>query len=307
MIDEILARLSKRMQIEVVENALQKDLTESEKAKVQKLLKAELASNTQQGKRNDLTSSKNLEKVKHGILDDVGEIFGESHETVRKRLDVFEKIEKNPKKFANLKDRIDSGKTSISYAYGMINRDEQKNTPTPELPKDKYDIVYADFPWDYDLPLSGAPPYKTMKLDEIKQEISELPLGKNGIIFMWATNPKLQEAFNLLEFYGLEYKTNMVWVKQKNGKTQEGTGYYVKGSHELLLIATKGSPGVPPEDKRFPSVVYAERTRKHSEKPAIFRKIINEMYPAKKKIELFNRKIDEYHNSTWIYWGDQAE
>jgi len=305
MIEEILEKLSNPVQIEIFENVMQKPLTESEKAKIQNLIKKELEKNTHQGKRTDLiTSSKNLVKVSHGTYEKIGRIFQESHEKVRQREFVFNTISKNEKLYENLKNRLNSGKTSISFAFQMLRQEEFKEIPTPDLPTDEYDLVYLDPPWDYNLKKSGSPPFKTMKLEKMKVEI-KIPAYKDCIMFMWATNPKLTDAFALFEHWGFQYKTNIVWVKQKNDKLQQGTGYYVKGSHELLLIATKGSPGVPPESSRIPSVVFAQRTSKHSEKPKIFRKIINEMYKSKKKIEMFSRGKDEYHNDTWSYWGDE--
>ena len=77
----------------------------------------------------------------------------------------------------------------------------------------------------------------------------------------------------MMKFYGIEYKTNIVWAKMKNGKPKAGTGYYVRGAHELLLIGVKGNPGVPFESDRIPSVVFAEPTG-HSSKPFIFIEII---------------------------------
>lgn len=317
MIDDILAKLSKAIQIELLENTLQKPLTESEKARIQKFLKDELKKHTSQGKRTDLsTSSKNLEKVKHGVLEQIGTLFNESHEQVRKRLVIAEKAEQFPEKFGDIPARIDNG-LSIEHAHKIITVAEKAETPTPNLPQDEFDLIYADFPWKYDLALQGSPEYKTLANEEIKKEIPKLPAHKTCILFMWATYPKIIDAIDLIDFYGFTYKSQIVWVKTKdkklfyeddidNTKLQIGTGYYVRGSHELLLIAIKGSPGVPPEHARVPSVVFAPRTT-HSAKPPIFRKIINDMYSGKKKLEMFNRTKDEHHNNTWTYWGDESQ
>jgi len=99
LIDDIIDKLPKKLQIEIIENIARKDLTESELAKIQKILRVELSKHSQQGKRTDLsTSSKNLEKVSHGVLEDIGKLFNESHEKTRQRQYVFERIAKKPKK-----------------------------------------------------------------------------------------------------------------------------------------------------------------------------------------------------------------
>ena len=66
-IEEIVRKLPKKLQIEILENDTQKPLTQSEKAKKQKILLEKIKKHTQQGQRTDLhTSSKNLEEVEHG-------------------------------------------------------------------------------------------------------------------------------------------------------------------------------------------------------------------------------------------------
>lgn len=308
MIDDIIEKLPKKLQIEIIENIAKKDLTESEKAKIQNMLKKEFSKHSQQGKRTDLsTSSKNLEKVKHGVEEKIGKIFNESHERVRQRFYVFERIEKNPKKFADLKQRIDSGSTKISYAFDMLQREEDKKKPAPPLPPGVYSLAYIDFPWDYFQKLSGSARYGGMTLEEIKKEFPTLPLADNAIVLMWVTNPKLMEALELFKFYGIEYKTNIVWVKMKKGKLKMTTGWYVRGAHELLLIGVKGTPGVPFESDRIPSVVFAEPTG-HSAKPLVFIKIIQQLFPRTKKLEMFARgPKHSVYDSTWIRWGKQVK
>ncbi|MGY5148894.1 MAG: MT-A70 family methyltransferase [Candidatus Nitrosopumilus sp. bin_68KS] len=307
-IEDILNKLPKKLQIEILENDTQKPWTQSEKSKKQKILLEEIQKYSQQGKRTDLeTSSKDLDKVRHGSYEIVGNLTKESHETVRKRQHVFDAIEKNPELFKNLKKNLDSGKTSLDYGYGMVQREENRKKPTPSLPSGEFNLIYVDFAWDYNLLLSGAPNYKTMTLDEIKKEFPKLPLAKDSIVFMWATNPKLKEAVDLMSFYELEYKTNIVWVKMKDNKVKSGTGHYVRGAHELLLIGVRGSPGVPFESDRIPSVVFAEPTG-HSSKPLEFIEIIQKLFPRTKKLEMFARgKKDPIYDSSWTRYGNQSE
>ncbi|MEM2857302.1 MAG: MT-A70 family methyltransferase, partial [Candidatus Nitrosocaldaceae archaeon] len=92
-----------------------------------------------------------------------------------------------------------------------------------------------------------------------------------------------------------EYKTNMVWVKDRIG-----TGYYVRNKHELLLIAVKGDIPIPLEDRRPESVIVAERKGEHSRKPDIIYDIIERMYPNCSYLELFAR---EKRRENWGAYG----
>lgn len=191
-----------------------------------------------------------------------------------------------------LKRKCRTGKTSINYAYNSVRRAERHENP-PSLPKGEFDVIYADPPWKYDIPLRGDPDfhYQTMKVQEICD--LKVPTAENAVLFLWATNPKLREALTVLKAWGFEYKTNFVWVKDKIG-----TGYYVRGKHELLLIGKRGEIPPPIEENRFPSVLESPR-REHSQKPETVYPIIEKMYPNRKYLELFG------HNkrSGWTSWG----
>jgi N6-adenosine-specific RNA methylase IME4 len=163
----------------------------------------------------------------------------------------------------------------------------------------KFPIIYADPPWRYDFSRSTSREienqYPTMELNDIcNLEVAKIA-NDDCVLFLWATNPKLQEAFLVIDSWGFEYKTNMVWVKDKIGM-----GYYARSQHELLLIATKGSVPVPVAEFRPSSVIYSDRDQ-HSKKPDGVYEIIEKMYPEYSKVELFARNKRE----GWEAWGNQ--
>lgn len=303
MIDEdILENLPIEQRIEISENIFRKEFTFLDMCGIIDALQTKLKEKAMQR----MKAGKRLSDSDEGRTDEkISKILDISRDTYHKILNIKEAIESNHEEFGDIPKRLENG-MSVEYANKMVNTAKKVDTPTPDLPPDMYDIVVSDPPWKYELQLEGSPNYKTMTLEEMKEQIPKLPVYKDSLLFMWATNPKLKEAVNLMEFYGFEYKTNIVWVKQKNEKLQSGTGYYVKGSHELLLIGVKGNPGVPKESERIPSVVFAPRTS-HSEKPRIFSRIIEKYYPKKKKLEMFARKKDSEDDGTWTYWGDSIE
>jgi N6-adenosine-specific RNA methylase IME4 len=178
---------------------------------------------------------------------------------------------------------------------------EPKKTETPELPKGKYQVIYADPPWQYAQEqhthekqnTTLETHYPTMPTEEIaKLPISDL-VGENAVLFMWTTSPKLFECKQVIDGWGFDYKSSMVW-----DKVLHNVGYYVSVRHEFLLICTKGSC-LPDNPKLHDSVITEERTE-HSRKPEIFYEIIEDMYKGK-KIELFARK----KRVGWDTWGNQ--
>jgi N6-adenosine-specific RNA methylase IME4 len=85
----------------------------------------------------------------------------------------------------------------------------------------------------------------------------------------------------------------MVWVKDKIGM-----GYYARQRHELVAIATRGTPGVPAPSRRPDSVIEAARGE-HSTKPSLH-DLLDHMWPGVPKVELFARTpIDREWWSTW--------
>lgn len=167
----------------------------------------------------------------------------------------------------------------------------------------RYPVIYADPPWRYENPPIGATSraienhYPTMTL----AEICAMPVGElateDAILYLWATAPKLQECFEVIDAWGFSYRTNMVW-----DKVNIGMGYHARNQHELLLICKRGEIP-PPAAGTQPSSVYRETRTAHSAKPAFFAEMIEAAYPQLPKIELFSRSPRE----GWAVWGNQAE
>jgi N6-adenosine-specific RNA methylase IME4/ParB-like chromosome segregation protein Spo0J len=170
--------------------------------------------------------------------------------------------------------------------------------PEPLMNLGPFPVVYADPPWRYDYAEDTGRQienhYPTMSLDDIK--VLEVPAADDSVLFLWVTSPKLVEGFEVLAAWGFEYRTCMVWVKDKIGM-----GYYARQKHELLLIAKRGALPVPDPEDRPPSVFEAARTE-HSAKPDLVYELIERMYPFRDRCELFQRRPRE----GWIGWGNQA-
>ena len=114
-------------------------------------------------------------------------------------------------------------------------------------------------------------------------------------MFMWTTSPKLAESIDLMRVWKFNYRTSMVWIKDKIGM-----GYYARQRHEILLIGTRGNLPIPEPENRPDSVINANRT-KHSKKPEELYGIIEKMYPEFSKIEIFARE----ERQGWKSFGNQ--
>lgn len=168
-----------------------------------------------------------------------------------------------------------------------------------------YDIIYADPPWRYNFSLDNSDKienhYPTMSIDELKT--MKVPASKNCILFLWATAPKLKEAMELIEAWGFEYKTHAIWDKK-----WIGMGYWFRGRHELLMVATKGKVS-PPDKKQIIESIFDIKRSEHSKKPPFIREKINEWYPTKTKLEMFARPdglFVKQEFAGWHVWGNQC-
>jgi len=171
----------------------------------------------------------------------------------------------------------------------------------------KYKIIYADPPWRYNDKLNlqneGAENhYKTMSLEDIKKLNIDNISDKDCILFLWATMPLLQEAFEVIKSWGFTYKTcAFCWVKTnpKSNTIFKGIGRWVMGNAELCLLATKGKPHRIV--KNIHQIVLAKRG-KHSVKPIEVRNRIVKLMGDIPRIELFARERIE----GWDAWGNEV-
>jgi len=169
-----------------------------------------------------------------------------------------------------------------------------------------YDVIYADPAWRYDFAETDNRKienhYPTMSVEEICS--LKVPAKKNAVLFMWATAPKLREAFMVMDAWGFEYKTHAIWDKKIIGM-----GYWFRGQHELLMVGVKGKFSPPESSKVISSVITGKRS-KHSRKPYSVRQNIKEWFPDADRLEMFARKphdlFAEEDFAGWDLWGNQA-
>ena len=92
-----------------------------------------------------------------------------------------------------------------------------------ELSKKKYNVVYADPPWQFKTysekgkeKKSAENHYPTMKINDIYNLPVQNITADDCVLFLWVTFPLLKEGIETLERWGFTYKTCAFnWVKKK--------------------------------------------------------------------------------------------
>jgi N6-adenosine-specific RNA methylase IME4 len=190
-------------------------------------------------------------------------------------------------------------KTSLERAVREKIKGEKMAQP---LPEGKFRVIYADPPWQYSDSRDGFENYgpaerhyPTMSIEELQaMPISEVA-HDDCVLFLWVTSPMLGDSFTVIHAWGFDYKTLFVW-----DKVRHNFGHYNSVRHEFLMVTTRGS-ALPENKTLYDSVVVEERPSRHSEKPEIFRQIIETLYPTGPWLELFARK----ESDGWTIHGNE--
>ena len=184
----------------------------------------------------------------------------------------------------------------------------------PPLPSGRYDIIYADPPWHYKGQLQHAGEgsqdtggairhYPTVTLDDLKTLNIPTICAHDCLLFMWATNPHLDQAIDLGKAWGFAWATvAFVW-----DKVRVNPGFYTMSQCELCLVFKRGKIPSPRGARNVRQLVTAKRGA-HSQKPDEVRLRIENMFPLLRKIELFARESEGLGvtDHQWTKWGFEA-
>jgi len=164
----------------------------------------------------------------------------------------------------------------------------------------KYPIILADPAWLYKCwskkgqARTASSHYDVMTIDDIKSLPVSQIAADNAVLFIWITFPLLDKALEVIEAWGVTYKTIAFnWVK-RNKKSNSwfwGLGYYTRANSEICLLATKGKP-LTRKSKSVHSVIDSP-IEEHSKKPDVVRDRIVQLFGDLPRIELFARQRAE--------------
>ena len=175
----------------------------------------------------------------------------------------------------------------------------------------KFGTVVADPPWRFTNRTGKVAPehrrlsrYQTLSLEEI----CDLPIADHMLdvahCYLWVPNAILPWGLQVLDAWGFEYKTNLIWLKVRKdgGPDGRGVGFYFRNVTEMVLFGVrgKGARTLPPG--RSQVNLLASRKREHSRKPDEQYEVI-ESCSWGPYLELFGRGCRD----GWTVWGNQAD
>ena len=179
-----------------------------------------------------------------------------------------------------------------------------------ELEGRRFSTVLADPPWRFQNRTGKVAPehrrlcrYETLSVEEI----AELPIADHvkeiAHCYLWVPNALLPFGLEVLDAWGFEYKTNLIWhkVRKDGGSDGRGVGFYFRNVTELILFGIRGKGARTLQPGRRQVNLIATRKREHSRKPDEQYEII-ESCSWGPYLELFGRGQRE----GWTLWGNQA-
>ncbi|WP_299558684.1 MT-A70 family methyltransferase [uncultured Sulfitobacter sp.] len=195
-------------------------------------------------------------------------------------------------------------------------------------PAGGFDLIMADPPWRFDnFSAKGeaknpAAHYLCMDLDWIKTLPVRWLAGENCLLWLWATNPMLPQAIDVMAAWGFTFKTAGTWVKRTTrGRDAFGTGYVLRSSNEPFLIGAIGKPKttrstrstLPTYDEGLQSladggawpmgtITIEGPLREHSRKPEECFAAAEGLMPDAQRIEVFSRT----DRPGWSAWGNET-
>ena len=176
---------------------------------------------------------------------------------------------------------------------------------------EKFGTILADPPWQFQNRTGKmAPEYKrlyryaTMKL----ADILALPVGAlaadTAHLYLWVPNTLLPDGLRVMEAWGFQYKSNLVWhkIRKDGGSDGSGLGFYFRNITELVLFGIKGKKARTLPPGRTQTNLFEARKTGHSRKPDKLYNIIEACSPDP-YVELFARRT----RNQWKSWGNEVQ
>ena len=176
---------------------------------------------------------------------------------------------------------------------------------------DRFGCVLADPPWRFVNRTGKVAPehkrlarYPTMELEDICALPVAGHLEDRAHCYLWVPNALLPEGLQVLNAWGFEYKSNIVWhkIRKDGGSDGRGVGFYFRNVTEILLFGTRGQNVRTEAAGRRQVNMIQSRKREHSRKPDEQYRLIEECSWGP-YLELFGRGIRQ----GWTVWGNQAD
>jgi N6-adenosine-specific RNA methylase IME4 len=174
----------------------------------------------------------------------------------------------------------------------------------------RFACVLADPPWQFINRTGKVAPehrrlarYGTMDANVI----SSLPIAEicapTAHLYLWVPNALLPEGLRVMDAWGFQYKSNIIWrkIRKDGGSDGRGVGFYFRNVTEIVLFGIRGKNARTLQPGRTQVNYLETRKREHSRKPDEIYPIIEACSPGP-RIELFARGM----RPGWTVWGNQA-
>lgn len=175
----------------------------------------------------------------------------------------------------------------------------------------KFQTILADPPWQFQNRTGKMAPehkrlsrYPTLSLEEICDMPVEALAGDPAHLYLWVPNALLPEGLKVMEHWGFNYKSNLVWykVRKDGGPDRRGVGFYFRNVTEVLLFGVRGKNARTLAPGRSQENILVTQKREHSRKPDEQYDLI-ERCSFGNRLELFARGPRE----GWTVWGNQSQ
>ena len=173
-----------------------------------------------------------------------------------------------------------------------------------------FGAILADPPWQFSNRTGKVAPehrrlsrYETLTLDDIKGIPVSTAAADASHLYLWVPNALLAEGLAVMEAWGFQYKSNIVWhkVRKDGGPDGRGVGVYFRNTTELVLFGIRGKLRTLAPGRRQVNIIRTQK-REHSRKPDELYGIIEDCSPGP-FLELFARGT----RPGWHQWGNQVE
>jgi N6-adenosine-specific RNA methylase IME4 len=175
----------------------------------------------------------------------------------------------------------------------------------------KFKTILADPPWQFQNRTGKVAPehkrlsrYGTLTLDDIKALPVAGAAADPAHLYLWVPNALLPDGLAVMEAWGFQYKSNIIWqkIRKDGGPDGRGVGFYFRNVTEVLLFGTRGKKARTLQPGRTQVNIMNTRKREHSRKPDEQYPLITSCSPGP-YLEMFARGKRE----GWAIWGNQAD
>jgi N6-adenosine-specific RNA methylase IME4 len=175
----------------------------------------------------------------------------------------------------------------------------------------RFATILADPPWQFQNRTGKVAPehkrlsrYGTMTLDDIRALPVAQATKETAHLYLWVPNALLPYGLDVMQAWGFQYKSNIVWrkIRKDGGSDGRGVGFYFRNVTELILFGTRGKNARTLQPGRTQVNYIQSRKREHSRKPDEQYEVI-ESCSRGPFLEMFGRGP----RKGWATWGNQAD